>query len=90
MSSTSLNIFSVYRLNKLGDSTQPCRTPFPILNSDVIPILFLQTLTVSNTVCEHYTCQYMMWDVDGPIHPKVIIHTANSLGWSREGILLRE
>ena len=41
ISSTSLNIFSVYRLNKFGDSTQPCRTPFFILNSDVIPLSVL-------------------------------------------------
>ena len=38
ISSTSLNIFSVYRLYKFGDSAQPCRTPFFILNSDVIPL----------------------------------------------------
>ena len=41
ISSTSLNIFSVYRLNKFGDSTQPCRTPFFILKSDVIPLSVL-------------------------------------------------
>ena len=41
ISSTSLNIFSMYRLNKFGDSTQPCRTPFCILNSDVIPLSIL-------------------------------------------------
>ena len=41
ISSTSLNIFSVYRLNKFGDSTQPCCTTFFILNSDVIPLSVL-------------------------------------------------
>ena len=39
ISSTSLNIFSVYRLNKLDDRTQPCLTPFLIWNSVVVPKL---------------------------------------------------
>ena len=28
---------SVYRLNKQGDSRQPCHTPFSILNQSVVP-----------------------------------------------------
>ena len=31
-----LMMFSVYRLNKQGDSRQPCQTPFPILNQSVV------------------------------------------------------
>ena len=32
-----LMMCSVYRLNKQGDSRQPCRTPFSILNQTVVP-----------------------------------------------------
>ena len=32
---------SVYRLNKQGDSRQPCRTPFSILNQSVVPCRIL-------------------------------------------------
>ena len=30
-------MWSVYRLNKQGDSRQPCHTPFSILNQSVVP-----------------------------------------------------
>ena len=30
-------MYSVYKLNKQGDNTQPWRTPFPILNQSVVP-----------------------------------------------------
>ena len=30
-------IYSVYELNKQGDSTQACFTPFPILNQSIVP-----------------------------------------------------
>ena len=52
ISSATLNIFLVYKLNKFGDNMQSCRTPFFILNSDVIPfsVLAAQPLTVPNTV----------------------------------------
>ena len=29
--------FSAYKLNKQGDNTQPCHTPFPIWNQSVVP-----------------------------------------------------
>ena len=32
-----LMMCSAYRLNKQGDSRQPCRTPFSILNQSVVP-----------------------------------------------------
>ena len=35
-SSTSLNIYSVYNSNRLGDNTHPCRTPL-LSQSQVIP-----------------------------------------------------
>ena len=35
MSCTSLNIFSVYKLNKLDEKTHHCHTPFLILHSAV-------------------------------------------------------
>ena len=34
-------MYSAYKLNKQGDNTQPCGTPFSILNQVVIPCLFL-------------------------------------------------
>ena len=30
-------IYSVYKLNKQGDNTQPLRTPFPIWNQSIVP-----------------------------------------------------
>ena len=36
ISSISLNTFLMYRLNKLGDTTHPCLTPFFIWNSSVM------------------------------------------------------
>ena len=50
ISSTSLNIFSVYKLNKFGDSIQPCRTPFFILNSNVI-----QLSVLTDADCSQYS-----------------------------------
>ena len=32
-----LMMYSAYKLNKQGDSTQPWRTPFPIWNQSVVP-----------------------------------------------------
>ena len=32
-------MYSVYKLNKQGDTTQPWRTPFPIWNQSVVPCL---------------------------------------------------
>ena len=34
-------VYSAHKLNKQGDSIQPCHTPFPILNQSVIPCLVL-------------------------------------------------
>ena len=43
-------------MNKFGDSTQPCRTPFFILNSDVIPLSVLTDADCSQyrlvTICK--------------------------------------
>ena len=30
-------MYSALKLNKQGDSVQPCRTPFPVLNQSVVP-----------------------------------------------------
>ena len=41
---------SAYRLNKQGDSRQPCRTPFSVLNQSVVPYsvcFFLTHIQVS-------------------------------------------
>ena len=41
-------IYSASMLNKEGDNTQPCHTPFPILNQSVVPcpvLLFLDLHT---------------------------------------------
>jgi len=38
--SAFLLMYSVYRLNKRGDSRQPCHTPFSILNQSVVPYMF--------------------------------------------------
>ena len=44
-SPTFLLMCSAYRLNKQGDSRQPCRTPFLILNQSVVPY---RVLTVAS------------------------------------------
>jgi len=36
-----LMIHSVYNLNKQGDNTQPCHTPFPVLNQSIVSCLGL-------------------------------------------------
>ena len=36
-----LMMYSAYELNKQGDSMQPWRTPFPVLNQSVVPCLVL-------------------------------------------------
>ena len=47
MSCTSLNIFSVYKLNKLDERTHPCHTPFLILHSAINPVSVLTTADCS-------------------------------------------
>ena len=34
-------MYSAFNLNKQGDSIQPCRSPFPILNQSIVPCLVL-------------------------------------------------
>ena len=34
-------MYSAYKLNKQGDNTQPCHTPFPLWNQSVVPCLVL-------------------------------------------------
>ena len=38
-------VYSVYKLNKQGDSIQPWRTPFPILNESIVPCLVLAVVS---------------------------------------------
>ena len=45
ISSLSLKILSIYKLNKLDDSTHPCRTPFLIINS-LANLFSVRTTTV--------------------------------------------
>ena len=47
MSCTSLNIFSLYKLNKLDERTHPCHTPFLILYSADNPETVLTTADCS-------------------------------------------
>ena len=44
-----LMMYSVYKLNKQGDSIQPWRTPFPIWNQSVVPCPVLTVLTDLHT-----------------------------------------
>ena len=53
MSCTSLNIFLVYKLNKVDERTHPCYIPFLILHSVVNPDSVL-------TTAKHYQYNLVM------------------------------
>ena len=57
-SPTFLMMCSVYRLNKQGDSRQPCRAPFSILNQSVVPY---RVLTVASWAAYRFLRRQVRW-----------------------------
>ena len=49
---------SVYRVNKQGDSRQPCRTPFPILNQ---PVVSYRVLTIASLPTYRFLRRQIRW-----------------------------
>ena len=67
-------MYSAYKLNKQGDDTQPCCTPFPTLNHSIVPCPSL-------TVAFWPECRFLrrqVWWSDGPLSWRifqfVVIH----------------
>ena len=57
-SSSAFLMHSVYRLNKQGDSRQPCCTPFSILNQSVVPY---RVLTVASWPSYRFLRRQVRW-----------------------------
>ena len=55
-----LMMYSAYKLNKLGDNTQPWRTPFPIWNQSVVPTV---VLTVASWPAYRFLKRQVRWSV---------------------------
>jgi len=77
-------VYSVYKLNKQGDSIQPWRTPFPILNESIVPCLVL-------TVVSWPAYRFLRWQVrpsDIPICLRIFqfvgIHTVKGFSTVKE------
>ena len=69
-------IYSVYKLNKQGNNTQPWPTPFPILNQSVVPCL---VLTVASWPAFRFLRRQVRWS-DTPISLRVF----HGLLWSTQ------
>ena len=61
-SSAFLLMYSVYRLNKQGDSRNPWHTPFSILNQSIVPYLVL-------TVASWPAYRFLRRQIDGLVSP---------------------
>ena len=67
---------SAYRLNKQGDSPQPCRTPFSILNQSVVPY---GVLTVASWPAYRLLRRQVRWsDNTMSLKAFVMIHDSHS------------
>ena len=71
-----LMMCSVYRLNKQGDSRQPCHTPFSILNQSAVPY---RVLTVASWPAYTFLRRQVRWS-DTPIS----LRPFHSLLWSTQ------
>ena len=64
-SPTFLMMYSSYKLNKQGDSIQPCCTPFPIWNQSVVPC---PVLTVASWPAYRFLKRQVRWSVRWSSH----------------------
>ena len=78
-SPTFLMMYSVYKLNKQGDNTQPLRTPFPIWNQSVVPC---PVLTVTSWLSHRFLKRQVRWS---GIH--ISFRIFHSLLWSMQSKL---
>ena len=69
-------MYSTYKLNKQGDSTQPYHTPFPIWNQSIVPCL---VLTVASCPTHRFLRRQVKWS-DIPISLRIF----HSLLWSTQ------
>ena len=69
-------MYSAYKLNKQGNSTQPCYTPFPILNQSVVPHL---VLTVASWPIYRFIRRQPRWS-GVPVSSRIF----HSLLWSTQ------
>ena len=67
-------MYSVYKLNKQDNNTQPWPTPFPVLNQSAVPCLVL-------TVASWPTCRFLRRQVRWSITP-ISLRIFHSLLWS--------
>ena len=67
-------IYSEFNLNKQGDSIQPCRSPFPILNQSIVPCL---VLTVASWLPYRFLRRQIRW-----FGISISLRVVHSLLWS--------
>ena len=68
-------MYSAYKLNKLGDSIQPWRTPFPIWNQSVVPC---PVLTIASWPSYRFLQRQVRWSgipISLIIFQFIVIHT---------------
>ena len=75
-SPTFFMMFSVYRLNRQGDSSQPCRTLCSILNQSVVPY---RVLTVVSWPVYRYLRRQVRWS-----GIPISLRAFHSLSWSTQ------
>ena len=66
-------MYSAFNLNKQGDSIQPCRSPFPILNQSIVPCL---VLTVASWLPYRFLRRQIRW-----FGISISLRVAHSLLW---------
>ena len=77
-------VYSVYKLNKQGDSIQPWRTPFPILNESIVACL---VLTVVSWPAYRFLRRQVRWSsisISVRIFQFVVIHTVKGFSVANE------
>ena len=73
-------IYSAYKLNKQGDSIQPCCNPFPIWNQFVVPC---PVLTVASWPTYRFLQRQLRWSgtpISLRIFQFILIHTVKDFG----------
>ena len=86
-------MYSAYKLNKQGDSIQPCRTPFAILNQPVVPCKALTVASWPQIQVSHKTGRVVWYSHLFKNFPQfIMIHTVKGFSiysqWSRSRCFL--
>ena len=77
-----LMICSVFRLNRQGDSRQPCQTPFSILNQSVVPY---RILTIVCWPAYRFLRRHVRWS-----GTPISLRAFHSLSWSTQSKALAQ